>query len=244
MVAKDLNLSLKQRPVQPKDNPISGRSSAEPTAIAKHSAVSPKNRQAKASNRNNKGLWIGFFVIAFANMLFLLLAGIWLSGLPLGTSIQTTPIAAQNASEITLTLTGVNRRLDAISEALLDLQVTAKIQPQAAVSEPLDINRQIRQALADHYNSGNATAAKTESAAPISWRVNLGTFSNRKEALNKQQKIESFGYHAKINPIARDTQTIFEVVLTGFSNRESAEQVANQIMERANLDSLWVSESS
>ena len=243
MIAKDLNLSLKQRPVQAENNPVRGRTSAEPTAIAKHSAVSQANRPTKATYNNNRGFWIGLFGIAFANMLFLILAGIWLSGLPLGTSTQTTSIAAQKASEITFTLTEMNHRLDAISQALLDLQVTTKIRLQPPLADPFDINRQIRQALADHENSSDATAAKKESAAPLSWRVNLGTFSSREEALKKQQRIKTFGYHAKINPITRDTQTTFEIVLTGFNNRKSAELVANQIMERANLDSLWVSEN-
>lgn len=244
MIAKDLNLSLKQRPVQPKESPARERASAEPTAIAKHSMVSQKKRPSKVTYNNNKGVWIGLFGIAFVNMLFLVLAGIWLSGMPLGTPTQTNSIAAQSASELTLTLTEVNRRLDEINQTLLDLQARAKTRVQPPVAAPFDINGQLRQALSDHESNSDTTAAHKESVAPKSWRVNLGTFSSRDEAAKKQQEIKTAGYHAEISPIARDRQTTFEVVLTGFSNRESAELMANQIMKRANLNSLWVSEST
>lgn len=244
MIAKDLNLSLKQRPVQAEDNSARKRASADPTAMPMHSTVSQKKRPTKAAYNSNKGLWVGLFGIAFVNMLFLVLAGIWLSGTPLNTSTQTNSIAARSASEISLSLNDVNRRLDEISQTLQDLQVTAKTQLQPPAAAPFDINLQLRQALSDHESSSDsAAAANNIPAAPISWRVNLGAFSSRDEALKKQQLIRTFGYHAKINPIVRDTQIVYDVALTGFSNQKSAEQVANQIMEKANLDSLWVSES-
>ena len=194
MIAKDLNLSLKQRPVQPEDNSARERTSAEPTAIAKHRAVSQKEQPTKATYNSNKGFWIGLFGIAFVNMLFLVLAALWLSGLPLSAPTQTNSLAVPNASEITLTLTEVNRRLDEISQALLDLQATAKIRPQPPVDGSFDINQQLRQALSDHKDISDSTAsANNESAAPTSWHVNLGTSSSREEALKKQKKIRAFG---------------------------------------------------
>ncbi len=76
------------------------------------------------------------------------------------------------------------------------------------------------------------------------WSVNLGTFSSREAAAKLQQQVLANGYSAEINETLLESKKAYRVQLQGFKNRSSAEETAHSIMEKTNLNGLWVSKSS
>ena len=235
MTSKDLNLSLDRGLIQSKadHNRIPQGSDA---------GVGPASRQHKkratGPTRGHGGgrQWIAVAVIAVANMLFLMLAGIWLTGHTYDSAARLSAAHAGITPELQLMLAQIDNRLNTIEQQLGGLQSTLDGQQALKVSDTFDIDKQLREALDQHEPTAHTPAP------PVAWHVNLGNFDSREVALGLQQRLQAIGHATKIKSTKNDDKTAYLVILPGFSDRESAESVAKKIMEQTDLQSLWVAE--
>ncbi len=237
MTRKDLNLSL-------------DRGLLEPSANQHRTPHGPDDGVQLASRKQNKrpagqtrghaggGQWtaITIALIAVANMLFLMVAGIWLSGHTFDSAARPGAARAEITPELGLLLAQINNRLSTIDQQLGDLHLALDKQQAIIVPDSFDIDSHLREALSQDENT-------TDAPPPAAtWHINLGNFDSREVALGLQQRMQAIGHQTRIKPTTSDDKTSFLVVLAGFDQRESAELVAKQIMEQTDLNSLWVAE--
>jgi len=182
MTTKDLNLSLNRGLIQPKAG--RNRKQKGPNVKVQPSAPRQKKRIAKlAPGSSGSRQWVAITGIAVANMLFLVLAGIWLSGHSYDSSARISSARVELTPELALTLTEINRRLDTIELQLGGLQLTIDGQHQPIVSDQFDIDGQLREALTGYEETTNSTPA-THERIP---RFTTADSSNRTPGTNQAQ---------------------------------------------------------
>jgi cell division septation protein DedD len=233
MTRKDLNLSLGNSLIQDRAAPKSMRS-----RVAGVSTGPKSGKQAKAppaaSRRNIPALTIA--IIAVTNMVFLLLAGLWLSTLPYTiaapTTLNTTP-------QLELMLAESNERLAALEQQLKELALVVGSQQLAAQS--LQVNNEPAPTGTVQPDEPEILVSTKEITTPTdNWYVNLGTFTSERAAVNLQSELLSLSRQANIAQRIQEGNTVFEVRLSGFDSRALAEITAGEVMGQTDLNGLSV----
>lgn len=202
--------------------------------------------------------WILAAAIAVMNMLFLVLAGLWLTGTGLQGTLAPPGVVAQDAPADNPRLNALGDQLSALnlqmSELRADievLQVPAPSIVSPAVPETIDHSAQTdgiaSAAAADPAPDGanTAPAPVTETAAPPqTWQVNLGDFLTRKAAQATLAQLADIGLQGQVRSVDAAGNTTYLVTLDNFLQRTDAEEVANDIMRRTELNGLWVARTS
>jgi cell division septation protein DedD len=87
-----------------------------------------------------------------------------------------------------------------------------------------------------------AIAPTTDKKPPPAdvWNVNLGSFQNKKEAIALQQKVQAAGYQTTIQTLTAERITTHKLAIAGFADQDSAEAAARNLMDKIDLDSIWV----
>lgn len=237
MTRKDLNLSLARDLLEPAAQQY--RAPQNPDAVVEFSS---RQRQQRAAGQKSRqpggGQWsaITIAVIAVANMLFLMVAGIWLSGHTYDSAARPGAASVETSPEINLLLLQIDNRLKTVEQQLGGLQLALDEQQPIMASDSFDIDSHVRDTLSQQEIAIDAPAP-----APA-WHINLGNFDSREVALGLQQRLQAIGHQTRIKPVTSDDKTSYLVVLAGFDQRESAELVAKQIMAQTDLNGLWVAE--
>lgn len=224
---------------------------SSPAADAKASRISAQNSSkitpvsgyaAMSRSARRQGILVGAIVLA--NMLFLVLAGLWLTGTDYRGLLAPTSIVTATNNELPqlqTMLADIKHRLAAMEQSLVTLQsATAPTttpeeaeQPAPASPEPVP---QV------------ATADPAPSPPPVEvppvWEVNLGDFDTRAEAITSHQQIQALDLEPVISRHRRNGRNLYQVHLTGFSDRQAAEQAANKIMQETSLNGLWVARAA
>jgi hypothetical protein len=237
MSVKDLNLSLDRQlahdesalhpPGGADRRPGSGR--LKSVAGTAPSGQKPSPRRVRAGNRNR--LWVPTALIALVNMLFLVVAGIWLTGPRL------TP-ASNAASAAEVELNQLQTQLDVMQEQLVLVQSTLEEQQRLLILRQLETPPEVTpQAAATAHEDATA---ETAPALPT-WQVHLGHFATRDEAIALQLDLAQLGYTATIAAAATPDEPGVALLLGGFAERDLAELAAKDIMQRTRLNGLWVS---
>lgn len=273
MTNKDLNLALDQNLIQPTETQQT--STQEPSTHPHHEAanldttINPSadssNNYQRQHNRYNKtpssllATWFaklhalpwlasGLIVI---NLLFLLLAGLWLSNhnsqSATITSSKTMPL---NSSDVK-TIESINQNLAALQTKVEQIELTLHEQQRLIATSSKDLSNDIEQlnqkvdAIKLLTTEKSKPAPKKEVSKPISkkpathWYVNIGTFSSKDAAQRLQKQLLTLGHSVQINTTSFDNKPAYRVQLPGFKDREAAESTARQIMEKTNLNGLW-----
>lgn len=231
MSAKDLNFSLDRAPPSggPRDRASRPRRPATSGLRAvREPGVAPAGKPAPARGRSG-GAWLAA-TIALANMAFLVLAGLWLSGI--GREPLPERPAADALADATSSLHAVQAQLGELRREVTLLQAAVDAQRQLLVAAHL--------ARTDERGAaGEEPGATAATAAAEQWYINLGHFATRPEAAAQQEKLASLGYTGSV-VVAAEGANPFALRLPGFPARAAAEEAANDIMGRTDLNGLWV----
>jgi len=240
MSTKDLNLSLEYDLADTDYRGVGPRAGRgrEPTATGrpvrgrqKSAAARQKPAARKFRKRSGASGWLAA-AVALANMLFLLLAGIWLTG------YNQQPTAPPTASVATIAdpgLSDLRTQLASMQQQLASLQ--------AAVEAQHRLLAVTRAESADDAPAQAAAAGAGQAAPDPSWHVNLGHVQTREESVAMQRELQALGYTARVTAKTRGDGEGFSVLLTGFGDRDAAELTAKDIMARTRFNGLWVSRS-
>ena len=185
--------------------------------------------------------------IATANMLFLVLAGVWLSGF--ADRLPASPAAAP--ADIAPRLARIEQSITTLEQQLADLQVAANAQQQLIVSAYQSIGDQLQArpdqapATATQTTPGGTRARGNPGdgghpAAARSWYVDLGSFPSNKAAVEVQKSLQALGFDAQIKAGSGGGTPTHELILANFEDRASAEVIATQLMEQTELESVSV----
>lgn len=236
---------------QPKPGPESSSNLARPLA------KKPKVQRAGTAKQHRVRVdrhWLLTAAIAIVNMLFLGLAAIWLTG----TDLKGTFSSPDNNNEIGLQATMIalqetNQRLAAITLELGSVkaqlsELDAKISsPPALEQAPSPSAKPTAVLPAQAATSAPAPevtiAEKQAKPAPTSWQINLGDYSTRKEARAAQRTLQNIGLQAQISPLKENGMPGFLVSISGFADRQDAEDVASEVMIDTDLNGLWVAKT-
>lgn len=310
MAQKDLNLSMDEArlqawasnnrgdappPEQYREQPVPAykqQSEPEPSGrTARRTAVTPLSRQptsrgrpptrpAAQKARPASGQWLLIATIAVANMAFLVLAGVWLTGTDLKAALAqpsafTGPEIAADLTDIRLQLSDIQVQLIALTAQLEQSPPAAVVavekQKKALILEPQ--NEQIKErqaaqnavqneepkkaaiiatspilpAVAAPVQDASAKSPQTDPVAtkapPViepQWHVHLGDYFTQEEAEATRSLLATLGLNGEISQQRVNSRSIFLVNLGGYTQRETAEQVAGQIMAETQLNGLWV----
>ena len=213
MTNKDLNLALDNSFIQPtsmskgEENNQAAPKNAPPTHTKCDSAATPKPSKPPRwlALEPSHYKWLVIAVV-FINMLFLLLAGLWLSAQekpPREMIITTAPGIDKNAEPA---LDELNDKLLSLDQKLDRLQLTLSEQQRLYASSALDLDKRF-QALSLQLQKAPKTETKKTPPPTKAWYVNLGTFSTKEAALKLQKQIEGLGHQVQINTTSFDNKT-------------------------------------
>lgn len=215
------------------------------TAASLSANKTGKKRQKQP--RGGNGQWLLTGVIALANMLFLVLAGLWLTGTDLkgvfSGHADTPPYAAGAEPSAWLE---ANARLTQLSGEIEGLRAQVDSLQTMLIAQPAPVAPKPAEQPAATVSTAAAQPERQEPAPllqapePILWQVNLGDYASRKAARVTQQKLQALGLQSTIEQNRENGQTTYLVTLAGFERRLEAENVANRIMLETELNGLWV----
>lgn len=236
MTRKDLNLSLDNSLIQ--DRPVTESMRSN---IAGVSTSQKPGKYAKAppqaSRRNIPALTVA--IIAVTNMVFLLLAGLWLSTLPYTNAAPNTSIALNTTPQMELMLAETNERLAAVELQLEELALALGNQ-QLAAMDRLDSEDKSLSEGESEDEPAIPVSAKEIKTPTDNWYVNLGTFASEQAAASLQSQLLSIGRRPSIVQRVQEGSDVFELRLLGFGGRELAEMAAGEIMAQTDLNGLSV----
>lgn len=252
MTTKDLNLSFDRGLLQPKEGrgqrakPGNTRQAASPA-----NARPPGNRVPRKAAPQKMRAWQNITIagIAFTNMLFLVVAGMWLTEHTGGLSSQLPSPQPDIAPQLAIMQAKMNQRIDSLEQQLDNLQISINGQQHLIVSAYQDIGTQLKEghkaaAPADTAlpsDKSNQEAPKTKQApSPKGWYINLGSFSKKQAAAELQKQFQALGYATRIQTLTIDNQASYAVILTGFKDQASAEIAVGQLLDQTELDGLTV----
>ncbi len=239
MSAKDLNLSFDRELARARDassGPAPVRNERGGIAEQQQPASGrppPRKALKRASRPAKTQQWVMPAVIALANMVFLVVAGIWLTGTSYPRVPARDPAAMAAAPQAEADLSSLQTQLDVMQQQLVGLQSTLEEQQRLLLFTRLEA---MQPAGADQTDAEDA-AASPEKASPA-WQINLGHFDTRDEAVSMQRELAALGYTADI---ATADDAGVTLLLGGFGERKLAELAAKDIMQRTRLNGLWVS---
>ncbi|MFT6050659.1 MAG: cell division septation protein DedD [Candidatus Azotimanducaceae bacterium] len=237
MTRKDLNLSLDNSLIQDRATTKSMRSgiadaSAGPRS-GKHTKTSPA-----ASRRNIPALTTA--IVAVANMVFLLLAGLWLSTLPYTIAAPNTSRDLNTTPQLKLMLAESNERLAGLEQQLKELALAVSSQQTLAAQNRIS-SEDRSLAATTLLDETEITVFTKEIITPTdNWYVNLGTFISEQAAVNLQSQLLSLSRQANIAQRVEQGRNVFEVRLSGFDSRVLAETAAGEVMDQTDLNGLSV----
>jgi len=191
--------------------------------------------------------WLLTAGIAVMNMLFLVLAGFWLSGTHVG---DRTPTYTAPPTQVAV---DTEPRLEELSQQLINLgQQMGELKAQITQlrEQPAPVESQSTTPPSPAANVAAPTPEMDDSAsvepameAPVLWQVNLGDYTTRRTARATLAELAAMGLKAQVRQLEEAGKTIYLVTLDKFSSREGAEKVANDIMQKTQLNGLWVARS-
>lgn len=277
MTNKDLNLALDKHLIQPEDDAPSPSSNqfnrtnftaAEPGDDALIEESRPRSDRLQANTRDHHReplfpqwltdtkqpfLWLSVALVSI-NLIFLLIAGIWLSGLNDQTTDRQSQLSVSTEQQLSNQLTSLDEQLTEIQQRLDQLTLSVSEQQQLIATSANDLTKELESLTAQQALLSNrvikaestaATDTATKNKTPTSptaqkkWHVNLGTFSTKEAAMRLQKQLLALGHSVQVNSTSIENKTAYRVQLPGFEDRESAERVAKQIMDKTRLNGLW-----
>jgi len=237
MARKDLNLSLDQSLIHQRHL----RKLAPAATDAPDSQKPGKQTTAAAAKPRQNIQTITISIIAVTNMAFLLVAGIWLSTLQYTIAgPTTTPIPPALTPRVESMLAEANERLGSVQRQLDELKLTFDAHQLLAASAYAEMEKEVRTVPAQENGSAKPVSTKEFTTAVDNWYVNLGTFSSEEAAASLQRQLHSIGRRAQISQQTNEGKIAYELRLSGFDDRESAEMTAGEIMKQTDLNGLWV----
>lgn len=241
---------------QPAPSAVAPRLSERPP-IQANAASAKKKRPA----RSGSPMAMLITTIVVANMAFLTLAGLWLTGTDLhGVFAQRgageEPNLGAELAEIRLQLDTIQAQLLTISslpepdapapEAAAPEQVQNK--PAGSPEKPHSETQ--KPDLSEQIAAPESAAPKNSAIAPVEvkpapvvtpqWHVHLGDYFTREEAQSTLKTLQTLGLQGEISQQRVNSRNIFLVNLGGYAEREAAEQIAGRIMAETQLNGLWV----
>ena len=190
------------------------------------------------------------------NMLFLVLAGLWLTGTEFQSRPLPTEVAPQDASASNDRLNALGTQMATLNQQMSELrseieQLRAPLPTDITVSPGPD-NGQVlddsASAATDHPlaspEPADSMPAQNTIDTPRTWQVNLGDFNTRSTAQATLAQLGKIGLQGQIRTDASSGSPSYVVTLDNFVKREDAEAVANDIMRKTELNGLWVARSS
>ena len=233
MTRKDLNLSLNQSLLPPEK--VQG--STHGATTGKQDRPGPKKRPTVATHARREN-WHTMTIAGFAvlNMAFLLAAGIWLSTLQHTIGAPVTAMTTVTVPRIEIMLVEAHDRLDALRGQLDELVVAIDDHQQFTASVYAEKGDD-RSMLPDNDDPAKTFSIKEIPNAADNWYVKLGTFSSEEAAARFSLQL---GSTRQISRYDLPGSTSFELRLSGFEERESAEMVAGDIMEQTKLNGLTI----
>ncbi|MFK7974657.1 MAG: SPOR domain-containing protein [Halioglobus sp.] len=240
----------KRRAKAPEKTPLTHH--AQGQAIQNENATTAR----KAPFGHNRA-WLLGAAVALVNMLFLVLAALWLTGTDLkGSFAPIHPTTLKSSNELRAAVEEGNKRL---ASALLELgTIKAQLtklenslqttnQPKDRPASPVDKKEPPAKPTASTVGTVQRPAAEQEPtpavSQTISWQVNLGDYASRLEARETQRTLQKLGFQALISSLEVNGAIAYLVNISGFSSREDAESVANEIMVDTQLNGLWVAKT-
>ncbi|MFK8047075.1 MAG: SPOR domain-containing protein [Halioglobus sp.] len=240
MTTKDLNLSL--------DPELLQTTTASGPAVADTPAPPPDTREPisapPVTGYSAKPPWKSTALIALLSVATVLGAAYWfveLSG-KMPTAQRADSEEANRA--IRSDLAELNIQISALQNEIQRLELAQNRQGELLKASI----KEIKLPKDKLQKSKNLAKEKPDEVAKLvedkDWYVNLGSFTGAKEAEGLRKKMLAIGYQPQIKKQQDQYQMSYKVVLPGFKNRESAEVAAKLLMEKTNLDSLWVWQGS
>ena len=234
MATKDLNLSLDPVLLQTKLTAQAQTAANQTSADYRepHTAKSTVNNGVKTSS-----LWLVTITVAVANIVLLGGAGYWLLQNNFLGALQAPAAPADVSRALTLRLNEIDDKLKTLQVQMDHQLLATDKQQQIILSTQQSVTEQLM-LLAPKTATSPSIDQKPPPATP--WNVNLGSFQDKKEAIALQQKVQATGYEPDIITHISENMETHKVAITGFTDRDSAEAAAKNLMEKTNLNSLWV----
>ena len=234
MATKDLNLSLDPVLLQTKLTAQAQTAANQTSADYRepHTAKSTVNNGVKTSS-----LWLVTITVAVANIVLLGGAGYWLLQNNFLGALQAPAAPADVSRALTLRLNEIDDKLKTLQVQMDHQLLATDKQQQIILSTQQSVTEQLM-LLAPKTATSPSIDQKPPPATP--WNVNLGSFQDKKEAIALQQKVQATGYEPDIITHISENMATHKVAITGFTDRDSAEAAAKNLMEKTNLNSLWV----
>ena len=257
MTEKDLNLKLDQGWTKtnlhetPKANTTSNTN--KPLKVVSPDQPTPENSISAVESRRpqlKNNLWV--LPVLLASNLLLILTGIFFllydeqssqelipteslsSPLVLNQILDSIQINQQQTEQKTLDLANQIQQLEL---QLLDQQ---KLNAEAINN----VHEQLSSLVTSMKQTANTKKDIIKTKSVEQWSVNLGTFSSKEAAVKLKQKVSANGHSVEVSETLLDSKKAYRVQLQGFKNRSTAEEAAHGIMEKTNLNGLWISKSS
>jgi len=246
MLNKDLNLSLNQ--ILIKSGRVSETNNTSDTLASLNSKSPPKPQILPRSYK--VGLHQMLIGVVVANAVFLLALGFWLaesfdqkfSASRTNPKAETTTkaVLVNLEEQITTLQQQLNDQGEVLQQQLHNLQLVFRVDQQQIVSDYLDMVERFQPVIPQPQKPTQPMTPQTSATTSLNnWYVNIGTFVNRKAAVGLQQQIVDLGYPATISSLTLNGKTAQRVQVAGFSDRASAEAVAQNIMKTTKLNGLW-----
>jgi len=279
MSNKDLNLALDQNLIQPTDTQQNSTqeqstpSHYEEAANLDAMTASPgtdtsNNYQGQPERYSRRGkpssyasTWLATLNkqqypwlasgILLINLIFLLLAGFWLSNQS-GQPSSALPSATKSLHYVDdQAMNAFDQRLVTLQAKVEQLELTLHEQQRLIATSSKDLSHEIQLLGAELKTLKAPTikkgepktttkTAKPEEKQPITqWYVNIGTFSSKEAAQRLKKQLLALGHTVQVNTTSFDNKPAYRVQLPGFKDRTAAELTARKIMEKTNLNGLW-----
>lgn len=220
----------------------------------KQSPRTVKETRNRSHSAHGNLQWLLTAAVAVVNMLFIGLAALWLTGTDLKGSLvhSNTNNAAKTEAVIAAVqesntqMASMVLELSTLKEQLntlaIEVKKTASSQDQGtlpAASNPIVLPQTAEKAaLLPPPIASAVTKPKT-----TTWQVNLGDYASRKEARQTQQILQNMGLQTQMNQLQANGTTAYLVSISGYADRQDAEDVANEIMSDTQLNGLWVAKT-
>jgi hypothetical protein len=234
MSTKDLNLSLDPVLLQTKPAP-QAKAAVNPSAADHHEPDANKNSAKLGVNALSP--WFTAITVAAANIIFLAGASYWLLHDSSLLGPPAPPVPAEVSPALALRLDEIDGKLKTLQVQMDHQLLATDKQQQIMLLTQQDLAKQLLLLTPD------ITIAPTTDEKPLpaaAWNVNLGSFQNKKEAIAVQQKVQAAGYQSTIKTLTVERITTHKLAIAGFVDQNSAEAAAKNLMDKIDLDSIWV----
>lgn len=249
---KDLNLKI-DRDWMPDSasNPPQNDPHIERGSSAEESDHQQPSRRtiAKEKRRDRKQplLWLltaSHAVLAVALIILLIRTGATPKQSTMPTVVKETYISQESLAPVLEGQASLKTDITLLHQQVEQLELQLYEQREQTATVQRDMEQFITLLRSTQTKKPTTPATNTKKTNSVLWSLNLGTFSSKEAANTLQKTVNKLGYPPTVTATSLKGKTAYRVQLPGFNSREAAEKVADQLMNKTNLNGLWATQQT